>query len=53
MPLYLHAWRPYVSGEIRVHTLDVAHLDLLKPGPIGGIGAVIDGELRRLDASHG
>ena len=38
-------WRPFVSGEIKVHPIDCAHDNMMDPIPAEKIGAVLAGEL--------
>ena len=42
-------WRPYVGGALEVRTVDRQHTDLMKPGPLTEIGAIVAGRLAELD----
>jgi glyine---[glycyl-carrier protein] ligase len=39
-------WRPYVSGEIKVHPVDCAHDNMMDPVPAERIGSTIASELK-------
>ncbi|MDT9684983.1 amino acid adenylation domain-containing protein [Streptomyces sp. TRM76323] len=41
-------WKPYFSGDLRVHRLACTHDDILDPGPLAELGPVIAAELDRL-----
>ncbi|MCX5045446.1 amino acid adenylation domain-containing protein [Aldersonia sp. NBC_00410] len=40
-------WRPYVSGEITEHSVDVVHAQMTTPEALEVIGPVLDTELKR------
>ncbi|CAL9557198.1 amino acid adenylation domain-containing protein [Streptomyces sp. enrichment culture] len=41
-------WKPYFSGDLRVHRLACTHDDILAPGPLAELGPVVAAELDRL-----
>jgi thioesterase domain-containing protein len=43
----IESWKPYVSGRIKIHPIDVRHRDMLDPLPAGQIGKVLAAELDR------
>ncbi|MCQ0003201.1 non-ribosomal peptide synthetase [Streptomyces sudanensis] len=43
------AWRDHVTGRIEVHEIACAHGEITRTEPIARIGAVLAGELTRLD----
>ncbi|NUP37589.1 MAG: beta-ketoacyl synthase, partial [Streptomyces sp.] len=42
------AWRPYVTGEMRVHPVACGHYDMTEPGPMAEIGGVLAAALDAL-----
>jgi thioesterase domain-containing protein len=46
----IELWRPYVTGEIRVHPVDCAHDNMMDPAPAEKVGATIAGELGKQPA---
>jgi amino acid adenylation domain-containing protein len=36
------SWRLHVSGKIEVHEMDCAHYEMVRSGPIGAIGRIIE-----------
>ncbi|GAA2487491.1 amino acid adenylation domain-containing protein [Streptomyces gobitricini] len=40
-------WKPYFSGELRVHRLACTHDDILNPGPLAELGPIVAAELDR------
>ncbi|MFC8917285.1 alpha/beta fold hydrolase, partial [Streptomyces sp. NPDC057116] len=40
-------WKPYFTGDLRVHRLDCTHDDILNPGPLAELGPVVAAELDR------
>ncbi|MEV3991289.1 amino acid adenylation domain-containing protein [Streptomyces sp. NPDC049837] len=40
-------WKPYFSGDLRVHRLACTHDDILNPGPLAELGPVVAAELDR------
>jgi nonribosomal peptide synthetase DhbF len=44
-------WRPYVSGEIRIHPIDCAHDNMMDPDPAARIGTVLATELGKQPAA--
>ncbi|GGM89380.1 hypothetical protein GCM10011609_27800 [Lentzea pudingi] len=41
------AWQPFVTGTVRVHVVEAAHHEMLRPEPLASMAAVISGELGR------
>ena len=46
----IDAWRPYISGEMRIHLIDCAHENMMDPEPAAKIGGVLAGELENQKA---
>ncbi|SBT41192.1 non-ribosomal peptide synthetase [Micromonospora narathiwatensis] len=43
------AWRPHLSGAVRVHDVDCQHNDMTQPEPLAAIGRVLAERLRAID----
>jgi glyine---[glycyl-carrier protein] ligase len=44
----IETWRPFVSGQIKIHPIDCIHRDMMDPGPTAKIGKLLAAELDRL-----
>ncbi|MEU0360231.1 thioesterase domain-containing protein [Streptomyces cyaneofuscatus] len=44
----LRLWRPYFTGQLRVHPVAATHDDMTKPGPLSQVGAVLAAGLAAL-----
>ena len=42
------AWKPFMSGNIEVHTVDCRHGEMTEPAPLKQIGKILDQHLRGL-----
>jgi amino acid adenylation domain-containing protein len=42
-------WTPYVAGRVTARYLNRSHTELMKPGPLAEIGAILAEELRHID----
>ncbi|MGC4894865.1 amino acid adenylation domain-containing protein [Micromonospora sp. DT31] len=42
----VHSWAPHVTGDIEVHDIACGHDDMTQPGPLAGIGKVLEARLR-------
>jgi nonribosomal peptide synthetase DhbF len=47
----IESWRPYVSGEIKVHPVDCAHDNMMDPLPAAKIGTLLTDELGKPPAA--
>jgi nonribosomal peptide synthetase DhbF len=43
----VEAWRPYVSGETKVHRIDSEHNKMMEPAPLAHIGRILTDELAK------
>jgi len=44
----IESWRPYISGQIKIHPIDCKHREMMDPAPAAKIGKVLTAELDKL-----